>query len=103
MTFKEFLESWMYPVLCLIFLVGFFWIAIKTGWVETPKKTKERKINEDDEVIRKKEEYESLSPEGKLLHKLTEKQAQTELYTRAIYGAIMGGAIGYLIFYFWPF
>ncbi len=87
----------------LVILPLTIWLLCKTGVIETPQRTRARKWREADAALSAQEEHETLSPEGKLLHKLTEQQAKTEANTRAIFGVIMGGAIGYLVFYFWLF
>ncbi|WP_417386930.1 hypothetical protein [Gimesia sp.] len=95
-------------VFCLVFLVLFLWGCIKfaiwSGLVESPEQTRERKeLEKTKSSPLTHDEYQSLSPEGKLLHKMTEKQTQTEANTRAIAAMILGGAIGYLVFCYWPF
>lgn len=99
-------EVWWNQVIAFVF-PSMIWLIIKSmiasGELETPQQTRSRKWREADAARTAQEEYEALSPEGKLLHKLTEKQAQTEANTNAIYRMMMGGAIGYLVYYFWPF
>ena len=88
-------------------LALFLWVIVKvltlTGLVETRKQTLERKMREADHEAIEISRYRKLSEEGKLLYELNKKQDQTEANTRAIYGMILGGAVGYLVIYFWPF
>lgn len=98
MTRKDMpLEEWWNKVILFVFFPIIIVIASR---FETPGMTRNRKTKER---LKEAEKYADMTPEVKLLHKLTEKQTQTEANTRAIYAMIMGGAIGYLVFYFWPF
>lgn len=79
------------------------WCLVKLGVIETPKMSLERKMREADQEAAEISRYRKLSEEGKLLYKLNKNQEKTEANTRAIYGMLIGGAVGYLVFYFWPF
>lgn len=80
------------------------WLIFKcliASGVETPKQVKARKQREADDEAREISYYRSLSEEGKLLYDLNKKQDRTEKFTRAIYGAIIGGAVFYLLSHIW--
>lgn len=80
------------------------WLIFKrliASGVETPKQVKARKQREADDEAREISYYRSLSEEGKLLYDLNKKQDRTEKFTRAIYGAIIGCAVFYLLRHIW--
>lgn len=99
-------KDWYDKVIVFVF-PPMLWLILKsmiaTGELETPSMTRERKRKEAEQEEAELSRYQNLSEEGKLLYELNKKQAKTEENTRVIYGMIFGGAIGYLVFYFWPF
>ncbi|QDU53544.1 hypothetical protein [Gimesia panareensis] len=73
--------------------------GLLTEWFDLPSEHQRRKIREQKET----ERFENLSEEGKLLYELNKKQEMTQKNLRIIIGMIFGGAIGFLVFFFWPF
>lgn len=94
-------EDWWEQVVLFVFFPVLIVIATR---FESPKTTRERnrliEQQEAEDEAREISYYRSLSEEGKLLYDLNQKQEKTEAYARSIYGAIVGGAVGYLIYYF---